>query len=406
MSTSQPPRRYHAFDSLRAYMMLLGLVLHTALSYTTGNPNDMGLPYRDAQTSSFFDWLIAFIHIFRMPTFFVMSGFFAALLYERRGAKTFLRHRIDRLGVPLLVGWPCLGLMLAGAMYFAELYTTKFVVVKPVGNFLLHLWFLYDLLIFCFVAVPIMWLIRRMPRAIKDRILDLFGHSVNRIHGLVLFAAISALPLYQMESFTIDHSGHPLRPPHILLNYAVFFVFGWLLYNRREVVDRFKNTGWLYLGLGIGCYVLYQCLTVQTANVWHLIETLNFKILGEILAQQAATATTSAKNAMATCCLSLSIWCLVHGFLGVFLRYLDHPSPRWRYLTDASYWMYLIHLPIATVMPTLFTAVAWPVGIKFTLALSLLTSVCLLTYRYWVRETFIGQTLNGRRYPRAAQASY
>ena len=73
--TKQQPRRYYAFDSLRAFMMLLGLVLHTALGYTTGSPSDMELPYQDVQTSRFFDGLVSFIHIFRMPTFFVMSGF-------------------------------------------------------------------------------------------------------------------------------------------------------------------------------------------------------------------------------------------------------------------------------------------------------------------------------------------
>jgi hypothetical protein len=31
------PQRYHAFDSLRAAMMLLGLVLHSAMAYVTLN---------------------------------------------------------------------------------------------------------------------------------------------------------------------------------------------------------------------------------------------------------------------------------------------------------------------------------------------------------------------------------
>ena len=391
--TKQQPRRYYAFDSLRAFMMLLGLVLHTALGYTTGSPSDMELPYQDAQTSRFFDGLVSFIHIFRMPTFFVMSGFFAALLYTRRGARPFLRHRIDRLGVPLMVGWPVLALMFVGAQYIAELHTSRFIVPKPVGNFLLHLWFLYDLLIFCFSACLIMELIRRIPKPTSDRVLDLFGCSVHRPHGLVLFAAVSTVPLYFMESSTLDHSGHPLRPMPILFTYAVFFTFGWLLYNRRQAVDRF-TTGWLYLVLGTGLYALYQFFTEQTADVLRLIETVNVEILREILTYIPAT----AKSVVATFCFSLSVWLLIYGFLGLFLRYLDRESTRWRYLTDASYWLYLIHLPIAVAAPVLFTSLAWPVGIKFALTLSLVTALSLLTYRYGVRATFIGKMLNGRRY--------
>ena len=391
--TKQQPRRYYAFDSLRAFMMLLGLVLHTALGYTTGSPSDMELPYQDAQTSRFFDGLVSFIHIFRMPTFFVMSGFFAALLYTRRGAKPFLRHRIDRLGVPLIVGWPVLALLFVGAQYIAELHTSRFIVPKPVGNFLLHLWFLYDLLIFCFSACLIMELIRRIPKPTRDRVLDLFGCSVNRPRGLVLFAAVSTLPLYFMESSTLDHSGHPLRPLPILFTYAVFFTFGWLLYNRRQAVDRF-TTGWLYLVLGTGLYALYHFLTEQTADVLRLIETVHVTMLRETLTYIPAT----AKSVVATFCFSLSVWLLIYGFLGLFLRYLDRESPRWRYLTDASYWMYLIHLPIAVAAPVLFAGLAWPVGLKFALTLSLVTAFSLLTYRYGVRATFISKMLNGRRY--------
>ena len=388
--TKQQPRRYYAFDSLRAFMMLLGLVLHTALGYTTGSPSDMELPYQDAQTSRFFDGLVSFIHIFRMPTFFVMSGFFAALLYTRRGAKPFLRHRIDRLGVPLIVGWPVLALMFVGAQYLAELHTSRFIVPKPVGNFLLHLWFLYDLLIFCFSACLIMELIRRIPKPTRDRVLDLFGCSVNRPRGLVLFAAVSTVPLYFMESSTLDHSGHPLRPLPILFTYAVFFTFGWLLYNRRQAVDRF-TTRWLYLVLGTGLYALYHFFTEQTADV---IEMVHVTMLRETLTYIPAT----AKSVVATFCFSLSVWLLIYGFLGLFLRYLDRESPRWRYLTDASYWMYLIHLPIAVAAPVLFAGLAWPVGLKFALTLSLVTAFSLLTYRYGVRATFISKMLNGRRY--------
>ncbi len=58
-------------------MMLLGLVLHTALNYMVF-PNADSWPYKDAQTSTAFDILVAFIHAFRMPTFFVIAGFFAA----------------------------------------------------------------------------------------------------------------------------------------------------------------------------------------------------------------------------------------------------------------------------------------------------------------------------------------
>ena len=52
--------RYHGLDGLRASMMLLGVVLHSACSFQA-SPPDAGWPYRDAESSQIFGLLVAFI---------------------------------------------------------------------------------------------------------------------------------------------------------------------------------------------------------------------------------------------------------------------------------------------------------------------------------------------------------
>jgi glucans biosynthesis protein C len=84
----EPHRRYHALDALRAAMMLLGLVLHAAISYIE-TPMPSLWPYSDPQRSLAFDLTVFFIHVFRMPVFFVVAGFFAAFVYHRDGAARF-----------------------------------------------------------------------------------------------------------------------------------------------------------------------------------------------------------------------------------------------------------------------------------------------------------------------------
>jgi hypothetical protein len=51
MSAPLQFQRYHALDALRATMMLLGLVLHSAVSYTA-RPLGAAWPYHDQQTSA------------------------------------------------------------------------------------------------------------------------------------------------------------------------------------------------------------------------------------------------------------------------------------------------------------------------------------------------------------------
>lgn len=79
------PRR-HDLDALRAIAMLLGIVLHAGMAYLT-------VPW--------VQWLFSGIHGFRMPLFFVISGFFTAMLWRKRGVKALLRHRAKRILAPL-----------------------------------------------------------------------------------------------------------------------------------------------------------------------------------------------------------------------------------------------------------------------------------------------------------------
>ena len=91
--------RRHDLDALRAGAMLLGIVLHAALAYT-GIPiwptvDDAWPPFMEINN---------IIHGFRMPLFFLLSGFFTAMLWKRRGLGGLLIHRVKRILLPLVVG--------------------------------------------------------------------------------------------------------------------------------------------------------------------------------------------------------------------------------------------------------------------------------------------------------------
>ncbi|MCY3738154.1 MAG: acyltransferase family protein [Gemmatimonadaceae bacterium] len=101
MSRPVPPPdpRRHDLDALRAAAMLLGIVLHAGLSFTP-----FPWPVQDARQSESYGLLFAAIHGFRMPVFFLLSGFFTAMLWRRRGLKSLLSHRLRRVFLPFLLG--------------------------------------------------------------------------------------------------------------------------------------------------------------------------------------------------------------------------------------------------------------------------------------------------------------
>lgn len=84
--------------------------------------------------------------------------------------------------------------------------------------------------------------------------------------------------------------------------------------------------------------------------------------------------------------------------LALFVNLLNGESKRLRYISDASYWVYIIHLPLTHFIPGLFHQSSMNVFIKFTIASVIVTGICFGTYHYLVRSTFIGEILNGRRY--------
>jgi hypothetical protein len=91
--------RRHDLDALRAFAMLLGIGLHAALSFMP-----MLWPVQDSRQNDLFSVVVAAVHGFRMPVFFVMSGFFTAMLWRQRGLRSVLGHRFRRIFLPLLLG--------------------------------------------------------------------------------------------------------------------------------------------------------------------------------------------------------------------------------------------------------------------------------------------------------------
>src|SRR5882672_7747721 len=100
--------RYHALDALRAAMMFLGIYLHAAVAYSPIG----GWPYKSAQLTTALDSSVGLIHVFRMPVFYVMAGFFAALLLQRYGLRGAADNRFWRIVVPFVVGWIILPLVM------------------------------------------------------------------------------------------------------------------------------------------------------------------------------------------------------------------------------------------------------------------------------------------------------
>ena len=100
-ASSSASSRRHDLDALRACAMLLGIVLHGMMSFIPG----IGViwPVEDSHASPWYGVLLSFIHGWRMPLFFLVSGFFTAMLWRKRGLRELISHRFKRIFVPMLL---------------------------------------------------------------------------------------------------------------------------------------------------------------------------------------------------------------------------------------------------------------------------------------------------------------
>ncbi|MEM8745543.1 MAG: acyltransferase family protein [Actinomycetota bacterium] len=376
-------RRYD-LDALRGVAMLLGIALHAALPdvpyWRDGDPGG-GLLF------GFFE----FVHGFRMPLFFILSGYFTTMLWRRRGLRALISHRLRRIGLPLLVAVVIvLPLVVAGIVLGYEISGADIDAGDTTGLYdgaewegvtgevgdewvfgFAHLWFLWVLLWLIAGFVTIAWAVGRLARR-AGRARPVPAPLVTA--ALVIVPLLAVVPAARMVEplFGPDTSDAFIPDGAVLAYYACFFAFGALAFDRRtrrhvpltDAVGR-----WWPAQLAVGSLVLFP--------------------LGLVLMDDHWTASALVQVAFA--------WTISFGLLGGFRRFLSAEVHRVRWLSDSSYWMYLMHLPLIYVAQGVVARLGLAPIPGFIVICAMVVTPLAWSYRSWVRYTFVGTMLNGPR---------
>jgi peptidoglycan/LPS O-acetylase OafA/YrhL len=216
-----------------------------------------------------------------------------------------------------------------------------------------HLWFLWFL---C-------WLVAAFAVLARIELLPAGG-------ARFWFMPLSVLPQAFMGQsmsgfFGPDTSFGLLPTPHLLLFYACFYFFGVSSFAAEGIETRLGERWRLLLPAAAALFVAG-------------VATIGFRPAAAVL--QPAYA-----------------WAMSLGLIGLFHQVVPRPSGRIAWLADATYWMYLAHVPL--VLAAQLAVREWPLpgGVKFLLILAAVTAALLVSYRWCVRPTIIGRILNGPR---------
>ncbi len=356
--------RFHDLDALRGVAMLLGILLHagTFLVPIDFWPVHDAWAWETAPEANVYGWLLSAIHGFRMPLFFLLSGFFTAMLWQARGMRRLMQQRLERLGLPLLAG------MFTIVPVISWLGAADFTLLDwPLAwltDGLHHLWFLWYLLLLAGVFAGAV------------RLGLTFRHP-----AWWLLVPLAVAPQYAMHelAFGPDTETGVIPAGRVFAFYGIFFVFG-VFFRQREIeVRRWWAAGLipslaLLLPAGVVLLYLEDSQAASRPEMWGVAAVV----------QVAFT------------------WLMCFGMLGLF-RWIAARERFWvRYLSDASYWLYVCHLPL--IIGAQMVLVDWPVSVhlKFLLISTAVVAVLLPIYHVGVRYTVIGTTLNGPRTRRAA----
>ncbi len=384
-------RRYYGLDALRGGMMMLGIVVHAAVFYMAAPAPHMPLA-TDPNKSLVMDAVVDFIHIFRMPTFFVLEGFFTALRVEKRGVAGALRNRTPPIAPPMAAAFftllpVCLlftldftlsvryGVrdLLPARQDLERLGRDMRAAGAPEGVPVMHLWFLLYLCYF-YLLIPLCRLLVRWSVPYEERI----GRFLGSPLALPVFALVTALTLWPYPGAQVFGEFIMLGfSPPAFAYYGFFFVLGYVYHHyRASTANLTRYLPW--------CAVMAAVLFPLT-------------IYGSQL-EYAHPSGQVGYHVMVVAVHALCTWSFVWLLAGIALRFFDRPTAWTLYASQSAYWVYLLHLPVLCFLAWALVPVDVHAIVKFVVAIAVTTVVCFATYHYWVQDTWVGVFLMGRRF--------
>ncbi len=374
-------QRQNWLDWLRVLGVLAVILYHTTRFFNSEDwhvKNPITYGWVDIWNDFAITWL--------MPLLFVVSGISLFYAVGKAGAAKFVKDKVLRLVVPLLVGMftHCALQVYLERLTHGDFSGTFFQFIPyyfrghyeggnpAAGNFALtgmHLWYLAWLFAFTLLLYPLMrWLLGR-----GKGVLAWLGNALSQPGAVFLLA----LPLFL---FALDSEDAPFllswEAGWPLLAYLWLILAAFLLASSGRLLDRVQRMRWISLALAV-----------------------------VVMGATAFSAYSGGDRALGWCLRSLSSWCWVLAFVGLARQYLTRRTPFLQYANEAVLPCYVLHQTV--ILGVGYFVVQWAISglLKWAIIFALSLTIIMALYEFLIRRFNVMRVLFGLKWRPKAPAA-
>ncbi|MDV5356064.1 glucans biosynthesis protein MdoC [Kosakonia sp. SMBL-WEM22] len=377
--SKSPAQREYFLDSIRAWLMLLGIPFHISLIYSS---------HMWHVNSAYPSWWLTlfndFIHAFRMQVFFVISGYFSYMLYLRYPLKRWWKVRVERVGIPMLTAIPLLTLPQFIMLQHVKDNTANWHTLSTYDKFntlswelISHLWFLLVLVILTTISL---WLFRAI-RNNADRLLNDISLGKLSVWFLLLGLAWAA---FRRGVFLF----YPEILRDALFNFTVmqtlFYIPFFLLGALTFISPRLKS---LFV----------------TPSPWCMVGSA-LAFIAYLLNQHYGSGEGWMYETEAVITMLMGFW-MVNVVFSLGHRLLNFQSARVSYFVNASLFIYLVHHPLTLLFGAWITPHIQSNVVGFFTGLVFVIGIAIVLYEIHLRIPLLRFLFSGKPQEKTAKSS-
>lgn len=376
------PQRLYYIDWIRVLAFLLLIFFHSAMPFVS-----FGWEIKNQEHSLWLDRLIIWLHQWRLPLLFFISGVGVQFSLRKRSVLRFMGERVLRLFVPLIFA---MFFTIPLQVYFEKLqkyhitqdywqfYPSVWDLVPyPEGTLTWsHLWFVVYLFVFTILLLPVFWVAKRVhSKWLKKFFNELLASPVAH-----LLLALPYVALYYWLYVRWPEQGSLLDDWFVFTSSLTYYLMGFLLAGLPSFWQTCEVYRRLFLGVALGCMVILVGFFYWAVK---LPKQQNTDLYLYGLAD------------------GLQIWTIICAIIGYSRRYLNFSNQWLSYLTPAVYPFYILHQTV--IVASGYYIVRWdlPISVKLLAIILVCFALIVSLYEFLIRRFVLTRILYGLKVKRS-----